>query len=241
MTPLAMQRLKVILACTLLGLNFSGICRNMAAASEIPDAAAFKDPPLSARLRAYWDWINGAVSLEQLACDLEAMKEKGMGGGQMWDSSAHRNPNGFVPPGPALMGPESVAAIRHSLKEAKRLELQLGLPTSSGWNAGGPWATQRTAANRSQSEFEGAADRLPRSHCHQDAFSAHSRQNRHHPRKRKGVWAQLSRGLNGNDLGMVWNEPFRMEIAGVAHAGENQLEIEVANLMLHAHKPHGAP
>jgi hypothetical protein len=116
-----------------------------AAAGEGMDAAAFKSPPLSAKPRAYWDWINGAVSLEQLTRDLEEMKDKGMGGGQMWDSGAHRNPNGFVPPGPPFLGPESVAAIHHSLREAKRLGLELGLLTSSGWNAGGPWATPEFA------------------------------------------------------------------------------------------------
>ena len=114
-------------------------------AGDSLDATAFQKPPLSAKPRAYWDWINGAVSLEQLTRDLEEMKDKGMGGGQMWDSGAHRNPGGFVPPGPPFLGPESVAAMHHSLKEAKRLGLELGLLTSSGWNAGGPWATPEYA------------------------------------------------------------------------------------------------
>ncbi len=109
------------------------------------DITAFQDPPLRARPRAYWDWINGAVTLDQLTRDLEEMKDKGMGGGQMWDTGAHRNPNGFVPPGPPFLGPESVAAMHHSLKEAKRLGLEFGLLTSSGWNAGGPWATPEFA------------------------------------------------------------------------------------------------
>ena len=114
-------------------------------AADALDASAFNDPPLAARPRAYWDWINGAVTLDQLTRDLEEMKDKGMGGGQMWDSGAHRNPDGFVPPGPPFLGPESVAAMHHSLKEAKRLGLELGLLTSSGWNAGGAWVTPKDA------------------------------------------------------------------------------------------------
>ena len=108
-----------------------------------PDA--FANPPLSARPRAYWDWVNGAVDLQQLTRDLEEMQAKGMGGGEMWDTGALRNPNGMVPAGPPFLGPESVEAIHHSLKEAKRLGLELGLVTSSGWNAGGSWVTPEWA------------------------------------------------------------------------------------------------
>ena len=44
------------------------------------------------------------------------------------------------------MGPESVAAMHHAMKEAKRLGLDLGLITSSGWNAGGPWVPPELAS-----------------------------------------------------------------------------------------------
>ena len=36
--------------------------------------------------------------------------------------------------------------------------------------------------------------------------------------------------LNGRDMGVVWKKPFRIELAGAAKAGENVLEITVANL-----------
>ncbi len=36
--------------------------------------------------------------------------------------------------------------------------------------------------------------------------------------------------MNGRDLGVVWCAPWQVDIAGVAKQGENQLEIEVANL-----------
>jgi hypothetical protein len=35
--------------------------------------------------------------------------------------------------------------------------------------------------------------------------------------------------LNGKDLGVVWCAPWRVEITDVLKAGDNQLEIEVAN------------
>lgn len=137
-----------------------GIGALSAGAEDALSPAAFQDPPLSARPRAYWDWINGAVSIPQLTRDLEEMKAKGMGGGQMWDSGAHRNQDNFVPPGPPFLGPESVDAIHHSLREAKRLGLELGLLTSSGWNAGGAWVTPEMAGKNvyvSEIVVQGAA------------------------------------------------------------------------------------
>ncbi len=106
----------------------------------------FKDPGPQARPRAYWNWLNGAVTHEGLTRDLEEAKAKGLGGLEMWDTEAMKNPNGFVPAGPPFMGPESVAAMHHSMKEAKRLGLELGLITSSGWNAGGPWVPPKMAS-----------------------------------------------------------------------------------------------
>ncbi len=109
-------------------------------------AAGFQNPGNEARPRAYWNWLNGAVTHSALTRDLEEAKAKGLGGLEMWDTEAMRNQDGFVPAGPPFMGPESVAAMHHAMKEAKRLGLDLGLITSSGWNAGGPWVSPEMAS-----------------------------------------------------------------------------------------------
>jgi hypothetical protein len=36
--------------------------------------------------------------------------------------------------------------------------------------------------------------------------------------------------VNGTDLGVLWKEPFRVEITGAAHPGVNHVEIRVTNL-----------
>jgi len=109
-------------------------------------AAGFKEPGNEARPRAYWNWLNGDVTHDGLTRDLEEAKDKGLGGLDMWDTEAMRNPGGFVPAGPQFMGPESVAAMHHSMKVAKRLGMDLGLTTSSGWNAGGSWVPAEMAS-----------------------------------------------------------------------------------------------
>lgn len=35
--------------------------------------------------------------------------------------------------------------------------------------------------------------------------------------------------VNGVDCGVAWTAPFRVEVSPALHAGENELEIEVAN------------
>ncbi len=108
--------------------------------------SGFENPGNIARPKAYWNWLNGDVSYDGLTFDLEEAKDKGLGGLQMWDTEAMRNPNGFVPAGPPFMSTKSVAAMKHAIKEAKRLDLNLGLITSSGWNAGGPWVPPELAS-----------------------------------------------------------------------------------------------
>jgi hypothetical protein len=57
------------------------------------------------------------------------------------------------------------------------------------------------------------------------------------PVQGQGVWLDLGKvheiarvRLNGKDLGVVWCEPWRVDISEAIKAGENDLEIEVANL-----------
>lgn len=105
----------------------------------------FMHPPLSARPRAYWAWLNGNTSFSQMTRELEEMKDKGLGGLDIFEIGAN-DPNKVIPEGPAFMGPESVEAIGYAVREAQRLGLEIGLVTSSSWNAGGPWVAPEHGA-----------------------------------------------------------------------------------------------
>jgi len=106
---------------------------------EVDLEKGFINPPTSVRPWAYWVWTNGNVDLSQLTRDLEDIKEKGMGGFDIFDIGERFPEKGEVPPGPAFLGEESLRAIHHVMDEAKRLDLGLGLISSSSWNAGGAW------------------------------------------------------------------------------------------------------
>lgn len=99
----------------------------------------FRNPPVSARPKALWPWINGNVSLSQITYELEDAKRKGMGGFDIWDIGVSVDPEKVIPAGPAFLSDQSVQAIAHTIREADRIGLEIGLTFSSSWNAGGSW------------------------------------------------------------------------------------------------------
>ena len=99
----------------------------------------FDDPPVEARPRALWDWVDGNFELEAITHELEEAKAKGMGGFDIWDVAKRVDEENIVPAGPAFMGDEYMEGIAHAIKEGDRLGLELGLVVASGWNAGGAW------------------------------------------------------------------------------------------------------
>ena len=101
--------------------------------------AEFSNPPASARLRAYWWWLNGNVTKESITRDLDAMKAKGFGGALICDADgASQDGNDKVPHGPTFFSPEWRELYKHTLREADRLGLEMSLNIQSGWNLGGP-------------------------------------------------------------------------------------------------------
>jgi hypothetical protein len=122
----------------LAGQNQTGICQlEGATVSELKKQ--FVNPPIPARPRALWPWVNGNVSLSQLTIEMEDAKRKGMGGFDIWDVGTNMNPDNVVPAGPAFLSDESIQAIAYTIREADRIGLEIGLTFSSSWNAGGSW------------------------------------------------------------------------------------------------------
>jgi hypothetical protein len=109
----------------------------------------FADPPNSARLRAYWWWLNGNVTKAAITRDLEEMKAKGFGGALICDAGgADQDGNDKVPHGPTFFTPEWRELYKHTLREADRLGLEMSLNILSGWNLGGPVVKAEDAAKK---------------------------------------------------------------------------------------------
>jgi len=112
-------------------------------------AKGFANPPIDARLRAYWWWLNGNVTREAITRDLEEMKAKGFSGAVLVDADgASQDGNDRVPHGPTFFTPEWRELYKHTLREADRLGLEISLNILSGWNLGGPMVKAEDAAKK---------------------------------------------------------------------------------------------
>lgn len=104
----------------------------------------FKDPQGTARPKVYWWWLNGYIDTVKMKEELKAIKDAGLGGVDIFEIGFR--PDGVVPAGPAFMSDESLKGITFAIKEATRLNLEVGLNLSSSWNAGGSWVKPEHAA-----------------------------------------------------------------------------------------------
>lgn len=102
----------------------------------------FVNPPLESRPLAFWDWLNGYVDTTKMVYELKEMKDKGMQGALIWDVGALIDQEKIIPAGPAFLSQKSLGYISLALKTAGELGLNLGMITSSSWNAGGDWITK---------------------------------------------------------------------------------------------------
>lgn len=109
----------------------------LAAQAQPPDplAQGFKNPPASARPHTWWHWMDGNVTKEGITADLEAMKEVGIGGAQMFTVGQG------IPKGPVdYLSPRWREMTAHAISEAGRLGIELCLHNCAGWSSsGGPW------------------------------------------------------------------------------------------------------
>ncbi len=98
----------------------------------------FVDPPMTARPRTWWHWMNGNITQSGIAADLNWLASVGMGGIQNFDASL-QTPQ-IVDNRLIYMTPEWREAFRFAASEADRHGLELAIAASPGWSeTGGPW------------------------------------------------------------------------------------------------------
>lgn len=98
----------------------------------------FRDPPVEARPRVWWHWMNGNITQDGIAADLAWMKRIGIGGVQTFDASL-LTPQIVAEP-LIYMTPEWKEAFKLAARTAAGLDLELGIAASPGWSeTGGPW------------------------------------------------------------------------------------------------------
>ena len=128
--------------------------------SEITDASlvrGFQDPPVTARPRVWWHWLNGNITKEGIRKDLEWMKRIGIGGAQTFDANL-LTPQ-LVDKRLVYMTPEWKDAFAYAAATADNLNLELAVAASPGWSeTGGPWVTPADGIKKlawSETEIKG--------------------------------------------------------------------------------------
>jgi hypothetical protein len=128
--------------------------RARAAAAAAPGArerlrALLADPPFSARPMTRWWWFGGAVTPEEVTRELTLMRDAGLRGAEI-------QPLYPIAPDDPARGIRNVpyftdaflGVLRHAVREARRLGLQLDFTLGSGWPYGGPFIPTALSARR---------------------------------------------------------------------------------------------
>ena len=108
-------------------------------------AEQFRQPPVRYQPHVWWHWMGSNFSKEGITKDLEAMQEAGIGGATIFNlTSAVQNTQAPIENNPwewqTFRGTAYWEAFRHTMAEAKRLGLTIGLHGTPGYaTTGGPW------------------------------------------------------------------------------------------------------
>ena len=113
-----------------------------AAATATPDALAWPAVTQTARPWTRWWWLGSAVDDANLTRLLEAYHAAGLGGVEITCIYGVRGAEDRYLP---YLSDKWRDAVRHTLREAKRLGMGVDLPTGSGWRTGGPSVTDADA------------------------------------------------------------------------------------------------
>lgn len=101
----------------------------------------FNSPPPTAKAQVWWHWINGNISKEGITADLEAMKDIGIQGAQIFNVSLGQ-PFGGV----EYLSSEWLELFKFAAQEAERLGMELAFHNGAGWSStGGPCITPEYA------------------------------------------------------------------------------------------------
>lgn len=100
---------------------------------------SFVSPPDPAKPRVYWWWLYNRVDKEGITRDLEEFKAKGISGVNLICTGGYAGKEPL--PGVEFLGGEWRELFRHAVREAKRLNIEIGFNMAGGWTMMGPWVT----------------------------------------------------------------------------------------------------
>ncbi len=120
---------------SLVGLNLSDRVFGTTLSALDANRHEFLNPADSARPWVYWYFMDGNLTADGMAADLEAMKRAGIGGGVYLEVGIG------IAPGPVQFMSEAwQQLVAQAFSRADELGIEIALAAGAGWcGAGGPW------------------------------------------------------------------------------------------------------
>lgn len=136
-TRRSLLRLDSWLSCGALGFLGLGVFSfAQVLASDFPeDPLAWPKAGLESKPWTRWWWLGSAVDPQEITRELESFSKAGLGGVEICPIyGAEGAESRYLP----FLSQEWMAALEHTLKEARRLGMGVDLTTGTGWPFGGP-------------------------------------------------------------------------------------------------------
>lgn len=118
-------------------LLLPGSLYSAATAHTVDVDQRFREPVEQTKPWCYWYWLGGDITKEGLTRDLESMKQVGIRKAFTASIAGRPKPGR---PHVEILTPEWMELFRHALREAHRLDIDIGMFNSPGYSmSGGPW------------------------------------------------------------------------------------------------------
>ena len=110
-------------AFIILLLIFSGCGEmgNMPSEEGVRLEEGFQNPPLDARPRGLWTWVNGNYDSTEIWREIRMAKENGMGGFDIWDAPTVQDRSNVLPIGPDQVSDEFQRGVRIAVDAAREI------------------------------------------------------------------------------------------------------------------------
>lgn len=137
------SQIRAVLFFILVLANIAPVCaQNPGSLSK-----SFISPPDSAKPRIYWFWLFNRVDKAGIKRDLEEFKAKGISGVNLICTGGYAGAAPLL--GVKYQSAEWWELFRYAVKEAKRVNIELGFNLSAGgWTMEGPWVTPDNAMKK---------------------------------------------------------------------------------------------
>ncbi len=98
-----------------------------------------------ARPWVYWWWLGSAVTEAEISRHLSLFRQVGLGGAHIIPIyGAQGAEERYIP----FLSSQWLQMLAHTLQEGERLDIGVDMTLGTGWNLGGPWVDETTAAKR---------------------------------------------------------------------------------------------